>query len=54
MATHSNTLAGESHGGKSLVGYSPQGCKESDRTELLHFLSFFLSFLSVCTIIYIA
>ena len=36
-------LAGESHGGKSLVGYSPQGCKEWDRTELLHFLYFFLS-----------
>jgi len=23
-------LPGESHGQKSLVGYSPQGCKESD------------------------
>ena len=28
---------GESHGGKSLVGYSPWGCKESDMTEQLHF-----------------
>ena len=30
-------LAGESHGGRSLVGYSPQGHKESDTTERLHF-----------------
>ena len=26
-------LPGESHGQKSLVGYGPQGCKESDVTE---------------------
>ena len=26
-------LPGESHGQKSLVGYSPGGCKESDTTE---------------------
>ena len=26
-------LPGESHGGKSLVGYSPWGHKESDTTE---------------------
>ena len=26
-------LPGESHGQKSLVGYSPQGHKESDMTE---------------------
>ena len=25
---------GESHGQRSLVGYSPQGCKESDTTEV--------------------
>ena len=30
-------LPGESHGGRSLVGYSPWGSKESDRTERLHF-----------------
>ena len=30
-------LAGESHGGRSLVGYSPQGHKESDMTERHHF-----------------
>ena len=28
-------LPGESHGGKSLVGYSPWGRKESDMTERL-------------------
>ena len=26
-------LPGESHGQRSLAGYSPQGCKESDVTE---------------------
>ena len=26
-------LPRESHGQRSLVGYSPQGCKESDTTE---------------------
>ena len=30
-------LPGESHGRRSLVGYSPQGRKESDTTERLHF-----------------
>ena len=29
-------LPGESHGQRSLVGYSPWGCKESDTTEQLH------------------
>ena len=33
-ATHSSILAGESHGQRSLVGYSPYGCKESDTTEV--------------------
>ena len=33
-------LPGESHGGRSLVGYSPWGHKESDMTEWLH-LGFF-------------
>ena len=28
-------MPGESHGGRSLVGYSPRGC--TDTTELLHF-----------------
>ena len=26
-------LLGESHGQRSLAGYSPWGCKESDKTE---------------------
>ena len=30
-------LPGESHGRRSLVGYSPRGRKESDTIELLHF-----------------
>ena len=30
-------LPGKSHGQRSLVGYSPWGCKESDMTEQLHF-----------------
>ena len=34
-------LPGKSHGKRTLVGYSPWGCKESDTTERLHF---FLSF----------
>ena len=29
MATHSSILTGESHGQRSLVGYSPRGRKES-------------------------
>ena len=32
MATHPSILPGKSHGGRSLVGYSPQGCKELDMT----------------------
>ena len=39
MATYSSTLAWKFHGWRSLVGYSPQGRKESDTTEQLHFLS---------------
>ena len=30
-------LPGESHAERSLVGYSAWGCKESDRTEWVHF-----------------
>ena len=33
MGAHSNILAGESHGQRSLVDYSPQCHKESDMTE---------------------
>ena len=31
---------GEYHGWRSLVGYSPQDCKELDMTERLQFLFF--------------
>ena len=50
MATHSTTLAWKipwteepekSHGQRSLVGYSPWGCKESDTTEQLYLLTHF-------------
>ena len=34
MATHSSILSGESHGQRSLVSYSPQGCKELDMTKV--------------------
>ena len=34
MATHPVLLPGELHGERSLVGYNPQGRKESDTTEL--------------------
>ena len=37
MAIHSSILPGESHGQRSLVGYSPWGHKESDTIERLHF-----------------
>ena len=30
-------LPGESHGPRTLVGYSPRGRKDSDMTERLHF-----------------
>ena len=33
MAVHSSTVAGKSHGQRSLVGYSPWDRKESDTTE---------------------
>ena len=33
MASYSSVLPGESHGQRSLVGYSPWGRKESDTTE---------------------
>ena len=37
MATHSPMpvfFPDESHGQRSLLGYSPQGCKELDTTEV--------------------
>ena len=41
MATTPVFLSGKSHGWRSLVSYSPWGCKESDTIERLLF-SFFL------------
>ena len=35
MTTHSSIHIWESHGQKSLVGYSSWSCKESDTTEQL-------------------
>ena len=37
IATTPVFLPGESHGRRSLVGYSPRGRKESDTTERLQF-----------------
>ena len=37
MASFSILLPGESHGWRSLVGYSPWDCWGSDTTEKLHF-----------------
>ena len=34
MAPHSILLPGKSHGRRSLVGYSPWGCEESDTTRV--------------------
>ena len=42
MATHSSILPGESHGQRSLVGYSSWGLKESDTTEQLSHTHMFL------------
>ena len=39
LATHFSILAWKSHGRRSLVGYSPWGLKESDRTGQLDFNS---------------
>ena len=41
MAIHSTTLPGKFHGRRSLIGYSPWGCKELDKTERLHFQEHF-------------
>ena len=38
-------LPGESHGQRSLVGYSPWGRKESDMTERLHLFTSLLPFI---------
>ena len=42
MATTPVFLPGEPHDWKSLVSYSPWGCKESDTTEQLFHFHFYL------------
>ena len=37
-------LPGKFHGWRSLVGYSPWGCKELDMNEQLHFLGDWVDF----------
>ena len=37
-------LPGKSHGQRSLVGYGPWGCKESDMTERLHFHNYIVRY----------
>ena len=46
-------LPGESHGQRSLAGYSPQGHKESGMTERLHFTSSSVSITHTHTHIFI-
>ena len=51
MATHSNNLAGKSHGQRSLAGCGPWGCTELDMTERTHTLKLFLCnffLISIC------
>ena len=38
LAHNPGKNTGVSHGQRSLAGYSPWGCKESDTIEQLHFL----------------
>ena len=40
MAATPVFLPGQFHGQRSLVGYSPWGCKESDMTEHAHMISY--------------
>ena len=37
MATHSNSLVWRTHGQRSAAGYSLQGCKELDTTEVTEY-----------------
>ena len=51
MATCSSILAGKSHGQRSLVGYSPWGHKESDRSMQAHMM--LLSIVSIFSLLMI-
>ena len=44
-------LPGKFHGWRSLVGYSPWDRKESDTTEQLHWICFFITHRSACYIV---
>ena len=48
MATTSVFLPAESHGQRSLVGYRPWGCKESDMTEWLALYFYFKHYKEAC------
>ena len=48
MATHCSILAGESHEQRSMGGYSPWGCKESDTSEQQTILTHLILILVVC------
>ena len=50
-AAAASILTGKSHGRRSLVSYSPCGCKEPDTIERLHFL--FHSFLSCSLMVHL-
>ena len=47
MATHSSILAWRTPWERSLVGYSPWGHKESDKTECLTLFKEFSTFLCI-------
>ena len=53
MATTPVLLPEKFHGLRSLVGYSPQGHKESDTTERIHFCSLHIVFnlVSACSVL---
>ena len=48
VATHSSILAGESHGQRSLAGYSPWSHEELDMTEQLTLSLFFFTSKILC------
>ena len=48
MATHSRSLPREFNGKSSLSGYSPWGCKESDKTERITLWLFTISHHLLC------
>ena len=48
MATHSSILAWEIHGERSLAGYNPRGCKESDKTERLNWTDTYVNGIKLC------